>query len=540
MKKTTLFLLLIIFAGLFNACENILDLQPEDSVSKETFFSNADDFELALTGLYSGLRPRNEITADAALGGELFWDAIADGIYLSPSWWTPWFDIAKGDLNPNTENVNFVWRYCYKSIGWANTILEQLELKRDRLEEDFARDVEGEVRFIRALLYLRLTSVYGAVPLVDRVLTPSESKLGRSSVEDITNNLIIPDLDIAIANLGESPYFGDWGRATKQAAMGIKVRALLYNKDYEGTVAAAQNLMDFTENSNHVQFLSDFKSIFANNNENNAEILFSIKYVSNGSGNGASFRTPFGPTNIPGMASGSINGAWSNTSLVPEYINSFYMTDGLPAKQSPLYNAAAPWANRGPRFESTFYIAGQTTFLNGQPVTINNITNFNKDIKAAYPMCINKGYMNEDKQLSWNREDESDFIVIRYTDVLLMYAEAKIELNQLDASVNDIINMVRVRAGIVPVNAGMSQSELREVLRLERKLEFAYEGIRYFDIRRWGIAEEVINSITSWDPARGGYNLGVTKKFNPANFLWPIPSVALDANPNLAPNNSGY
>ncbi len=537
--KKYIILLIVSFAGFFTSCEDMLDLKPEDAVSKDVFFSDANDFELALTGLYSGLRSSNDNETNGTYGGNLYWEVAADVLFFNFSWHTPWYEISKGNMNPNTPEIGFVWENAYKTISWANTILEQFEIKKDLLDEEFAKTVEGEVRFIRAISYLRLTSLYGPVPLVDRVLTPSEAKLGRTPVEEITKNLIIPDLEIAIANLKEFPYANKWGRATKQAAIGMKARALLYIQDYEGTIQAAQNLMDFSDNS-RVEFLAEFDRIFANDNENNGEILFSIKYLAGGVKEGARHATPFGPNRIPSLSAESMNGSWQSSAIVPEFIDSYPMTDGLPANNSPLYDEKNPWANRGVRFESTFYIGDYTVLKTGQLFEKWMVGTWNTDYKEAYPFNIDKGYMNEDVKLDWMNEDESDFIVLRYTDVLMMYAEAKTELGQVDASVTDIVNMVRERAGIAPIAGGLGQLEMREAIRNERKWEFAFEGLRYFDIRRWKIAEEVFNGINSDDPKNGGFNFGSTKLFKPSNYLWPIPQAALDVNPNLVPNNPGY
>ncbi|AYB31934.1 RagB/SusD family nutrient uptake outer membrane protein [Chryseolinea soli] len=533
MKRITIISILTIISTIFNACQETLDLQPQDAVSKETFFSNANDFEQAITGLYSGLRSGSADGRGGTYSGGLYWEVAADVMFFQFSWHNPWFDISRGNVNPNTESIGFIWEDAYKTINWANTIIEQYNIKKDILDEELGRDVIGQAHFVRAIAYLRLTSVYGAVPLVDRILTPSEAKLPRTSVEDITNNLVVPDLDIAIENLGELPYSNLWGRATKQAAMGMKVRALLYIKDYDGTVEAAKTLMDF-EKSSTVEFLPDFARIFANDNENNGEILFSIKFVGNGTKQGATNSTPFGPNNMPGIASSGINGSWQASAIAPEFINSFPMSDGLPADESPLYDDNNPWANRGVRFESTFYIGGYST-VNGLPFTVESVGTWNSTFKNDYPFNVNKGFMNENIKLNWTNEDDSDDIILRYTDVLLMYAEAKTELGQVDGSVYEIMDMVRDRAGVDLLPRGLGQSQMREAIRNERKWEFAFEGLRYFDMRRWGVAEEAFAAITSDET----YNLGSTKVFASGNYLWPIPQFARDANPNLG-QNDGY
>jgi hypothetical protein len=137
------------------------------------------------------------------------------------------------------------------------------------------------------------------------------------------------------------------------------------------------------------------------------------------------------------------------------------------------------------------------------------------------------------------------FILIRYADVLLMYAEAKIELNEIDASVYDAINQVRTRAGMPAVAPGsMSQAELRELLRYERRVEFAMEGHRIFDIRRWKIAEVVMpGQHFGIDYMEGGQLQTIpadNRVFNPArDYLWPIPATEIELNPSMT-QNPGY
>lgn len=513
--------------NIITSCDNSLDILPEDSVAKEGFFKSSKDFTLALTGLYSSLRSTNINENNGTYGGNLYWGVCADELYFQNSWHSPWFDVSRGNINPNTDGIGFVWSRGYKTINWANVIIEQLESNGGGLDAEFVKNVKGQAHFVRAITYLRLTSLYGAVPLIDKILTPAESKLPRSSVEEVTNNLIVPDLDIAIENLKQEPFEGNYGMATKQAAVGMKVRALLYIKDYNGVIDAYKQIEGLAE------FLPDFKMIFANNNENNKEILFSIKYKSGGNKEGSTFSTPFGPNNTPGLA--GVNGSWRSSAILPELIQSFPMIDGLPITESPMYDSNNPWANRGPRFEYTFYIGGYS-MINNQLFLKTGVGSWNNNYVDKYPFNINKGFMPEDVKLDWLNEDESDFIILRYTDVLLMYAEAKTELNQIDSSVYEILNKVRARAGLASIPSGLTQSKMRETIRLERKLEFAFEGIRYFDIRRWGIAEEVFNSITSDEE----FNFGSKKLFNSGNYLWPIPQSAIDVNKNLLPNNVGY
>ena len=485
MKKIYVLLLSAFSFIMLSGCNDWIELEPKDTVANENFFKTKDDFDQAVTGLYSMLRPLDDEAKDGAYFGNLYWEVCADVCMYKNSWTQPWFDISRGELKSVTDNVASLYQKVYAAISWSNTIIEQIEAKQSEFPEDFVNYVKGQAHFVRAICYIRLTSLWGPVPMIDRLYLPSESKLPRSSVDDITNQLIIPDLKIAVSCLEMTPYNNKWGLATKQAAMGMRVRAYLYNKDYENTVEAAKELMELDKTLENSMFLDDYKSIFANSNENNPEILFSLKYVANGTKQGSTFNTPFG-SKIPGLPTGSMNGSWATVSILPEFIDSYPLTDGK---------------------------------------TID------------YPLNINKGYMNEDKKTEWLQEDESDFIILRYTDVLLMYAEAKTMLGDIDQSVFDILDAVRDRAGIAHVAHTTDPKAMMKIIQDERKWEFAFEGLRYFDIRRWGIAADVINSITSDEL----YNFGSHKVFvAPANYLWPLPQEATDANPNLLPNNEGY
>lgn len=526
-----------IMALLVCSCNDWIELEPEDSISQQTFFNTTEDFNQAITGLYAILRPTDADAVNGAIFGNLYWEVCADVCMWKNSWTQPWFDISRGELMAVTSNVATVYQNLYHAIFWANTIKGEMEAKMANFDEEFVNYVLGQACFVRALCYIRLTSLWGDVPLVDKVYTPSESKLPRSTIAEIMEKIIIPDLDLASQKLETFPYGSRLGIATKQSAMGMKVRAYLYVKDYENTVKAALELMELAENTSAVEFLDDYKSIFSNANEDNKEILFALKYTAGGFKQGSTFNTTFG-SKLPGLPDGSMNGSWATVSVLPEFIDSYPLLDGKTiAEGSTVYDSQNKWANRGERFESTFYIGNYTRLDNGLLYDSTFVCNISKQCGEDYPLTINKGYMNEDDKIEWLQEDESDFIILRYTDVLMMYAEAKTMLNQIDESVYKVLDMVRDRAGIARVHRGQSQVEMIKTIQNERKWEFAFEGLRYFDIRRWGIAEQVINGITSDEK----YDFGSHKVFvGGKNELWPIPQSAIDANPNLLPNNPGY
>jgi hypothetical protein len=276
-----------------------------------------------------------------------------------------------------------------------------------------------------------------------------------------------------------------------------------------------------------------------------------------------------GPTYFRSRNAGGFTNRMPSQSLV----DSYQSIDGLPIDQSPLYNPLKPYDNRDPRLNWTVAVPG-SIFCGYQYETHkDSVTCWNYNVTPA------KRIPNEDATnayasfsgFSWRKYvDSTEFnqgaktaissIVLRYAEVLLNYAEAKIESNQIDQSVYDAINKIRTRANMPIIETGKTQSELRAALRYERKIEFAAEGTRYFDILRWRIAEQVLdgpcygripkgilasapaidsNSTPHYENISNYNQMRViqVRRFNKAsNYLWPIPDIEIQVNKNLGQN----
>jgi starch-binding outer membrane protein, SusD/RagB family len=226
-------------------------------------------------------------------------------------------------------------------------------------------------------------------------------------------------------------------------------------------------------------------------------------------------------------------------------VDAYQMEDGMSIEDSPLYDPDDPYANRDPRLYSTLLYPGapfDTVIFNSLPSS-PTADQVRSDFNATATGYQFIKYVNpEDKSDQGN--SGVDFILMRYADVLLMYAEAKIEQNEIDQSVYDAINAVRTRADMPAITGPHSQDELRQILRHERRIELAFEGLRVFDIRRWGIAADVM----------AGQHYGIDyvdedgdpqtipadfRSFTARDMLWPIPQKELDLNPNIS-QNPGY
>lgn len=541
MKK---YIVYIIIGFIVVGCKKQLELTPLGAISTANFFQSQSDFDLALNGLYDKLQDHDQGGLGGVFAGGLYWEVASDGLYFQFSWHTPWYDISDGNIAPTSDNVSFLWDQGYSAIGWSNTILSKLT--NASLDEDYKKDVDGEVHFIRAITYLRLVSIYGDVPLVLNRISISDAQMPRTSKDSIFK-LIISDLNVASDELTVTPYNGQMGRATKQAALGMEVRAWTYYASplfnpkndmsrWDSAKSSAMQLMNLAaQNISKIGLLSNYADIFSTSNKDNKEILFNIEYTANNSQEGGNNELPFGPSMLP--TQGGVASGWGASAIVPEYADSYIMADGLPSNKSPLYSASNPWANRDSRFYSTFFVAGITKLSDGStfsPLFLNSYVGptYRKD----YPLSVRKGIDPSADNQAYDNEQNCNDIILRYADVLLMYAEAENELVGPDASVYSVLHQIRQRVGMPDIPSGLNQEEMRKAIQNERKWEFGYEGVRYFDIRRWMIADSVMNGLTKGN----SYNIAPAKKFNaPQNYWWPIAIGTIDSDPKIV-QNPGY
>jgi hypothetical protein len=269
---------------------------------------------------------------------------------------------------------------------------------------------------------------------------------------------------------------------------------------------------------------------------------------------------------------------YSNKLPSQSLVDAFECTDGLTIDKSPLYNPAKPFANRDPRLGFTIALPG-SVFYNYQFETHKDSLqcwNYNTSPATRVPnqeainafatatgYCWRKYVDLTDKADPAN--SELNVILVRYAEVLLIYAEAKIEKGEIDQSVYDAINSIRQRSGVnMPaIQPGQSQAQLRSVVRKERLYEFATEGFRLFDIRRWKIADQVMkgplygriprgllanapsidaNGIANYSnvPNKADMRVVEVRNFNAnRDYLWPIPNIETVTDPAIV-QNPGY
>ena len=570
MKKYLISLIIIFLA--ITACED-LNLNPLSEGSSETWFSTKDEIRMSVNDLYR----------------HAFWVPDLDNGGRG-SWTDDWTSrntlssITAGTINGEWGIVVERWRNSYKAIARANTILANLDKAVEDIPQETFDGFAAEARFIRASMYSYLISHWGDVPYYTEELDLDEAfTMGRTDKNVILQN-IYTDYDYAIANLPESYGSGESQRATKGAAMGMKARIALYNSDWTIASEEAKACMDLEVYS----LYPDFRDLFLSKTKNPDEILFAIP-------RSVSLDVSHA-TNYPIRATMTRNaGGWGSFNPSWDLLASFLCTDGLPIDESPLFNPREPFENRDPRCAQTI-VPFQTEHLGfmyqPHPDSVevlnfstgeyqyNNDTRSNKQY-ASYNGMIWRKWVDED--WSDDRKADNDKFIIRYADVLLIYAEASIESGQIDQSVLDAINMVRARAygvgisdtGSYPAVTTTDPAELRKAVRIERRMEFVWEGLRYMDLIRWRLAEKALTTTIygMLDPADllstvipqglwfwsetpqvdedgvadftsmfdAGYcKILAIQQFDASRqYLWPIPSKEILINENIQ-QNPGY
>ena len=488
-----------------------------------------------------------------------------------------------GTLNGQTYEVYHLWQQSYKLIARANSLLEGVERARNAgLSEEVINQYEGEAYFARACKYADLIFYWGDVPYLDKYMTITEAeRMGRKPKAELIP-LVYEDFDKAIEYLPVS-YGSEAEHFTKGAAYAMKARFALYMSDWEIAAKAAKDCMDLGIYS----LEADFSKLFLQSTKSNPEKIFVIpRSIAN-----EVVLTPWIVKNeLPRNAGGygSDNPSW-------DLLAAFLCTDGLPIDESPLFDPRNPFKNRDPRCAQTiveFETAHCGFEYNPRP-DAKEVMNFstgkkqsNQDSRAVQQYASYNGLLwKKCIDASWTengQQVESDQIFMRYADVLLMYAEAKIELNEIDNSVLNAINSVRARAyGVDAANVAMypavtttDQTELRKTVRIERRMELANEGLRYMDLIRWKLASKALNSynyimlapddlqnnivakgLWFWPSTplidddgladfstmynAGQIAVGAKRVFPDRQYLWPIPTHDMELCPNLG-NNDGY
>lgn len=481
MKK----LISIAFALLFmmSCRKDFIDLIPISSVSVDILYKTDKDFLDALTATYNTFQTQyqnmyifSEMRADDA------WEQISKSNSQS---YSDQFTMYSSD-----GVIASTWQNYYRAIFRLNTILSQIEVLDAAVVPNKERYV-GEAKFLRALAYFDLVRIYGDVPMVTTAITIDEGyKTPREPVANIYNQIIIPDLLAAENALPASFTGANVGRPTKGAAKAILGRVYLTVKDFQ---AAETKLQEITTMG--YELLPKYNDLFDYmKNEHHKEYIFDIEYEE-GIGEGSTFPNRFAPNNIP--------------------FTSFYGIGGNGDEQmNPTQILMDLFDSIDLRKDVTVGIYGG--FYGKDSVFITLPSNTNQTYTKKYIVSTKAA---NDSRANWK--------VIRYADVLLMYAEALNENGKTTQAI-PYLNQIRTRAGVSEYPAGLTQSETRDAIAKERRLELSFEGVRWFDLTRTGKAYETMTAA------------GVGMPDYMTLFPLPLSQVQLINDETIFPQNPGY
>lgn len=502
-------------AGLFS-CKKVIDLYPQSNLNTGTYYSNLEEVKAALTGCYNGMQRSlsnewqfTELRSDNAKQG-------APGSTASAN-----RDLSDLDMfipATSQQQIYNYWLATYNNIRNVNILLEKLGVTYDPgsgaitfnainipVTETDRRQLAGEAMFIRAYHYFNLVRLFGGVFLVHKPVSPVEAKqMNRVSVAE-TYKLVEADLLTAAASMNNLKFSQtpptELGRATRWAAKGLlgKVYLTLNRK-----ADAITQLQDVITNSGY-SLQSTYANVFSISNEMNSEILFAIRYKAGGLGLGSHFGNTFAPL---GTGSAVINGDG----------------DGLNYPTADL-DTATNGDLRKPTLIGVFGTGSAAKWYVK---------------KYLFPVTLVD-------------DGESDWPVLRYADILLMMAEAQ---GYSQASL-DLINSVRPRAGLPNYTlAGITNvAQFEQALSNERRIEFAFENQRWFDLVRFNTTLTTVNAIQTMrdhfaDEYQAHYRLYLPPTPTLAELqgyittdklLLPIPQREIDNNTQLLiPQNPGY
>lgn len=506
-----------------------LEINPHDKYSDETFWTSIDRANALLSMGYNQMMSVGRVFRDERLSDNLY-----NG-YGNPTERL----IQTGIATPSTGIFSNEWTDSYGGIKTTHTFLANI----DRLDADEAliERMKAEMRFIRVFIYFRLTNWFGDIPFFEEDLDMETaltiSRTPQSKIIEFLHQELDEIAEILPTKYGEA----DRGRITCGAAMALNARIALNFNNWDKVIECTDKLINSTKYGEYDLF-ENYQGLFLYNNQYNKEIILDIQFAT-------IHRTwseisTYVPMSLEGVQ-------YINASPTQDLIDSYIMLDGSKWDENqPMYD------DRDPRMDmSIVRHNGEITTKEGETYRINVDPSANPDENLNYIGRQNGGrtgyfyrkYYDPNPNAWTNGTSWSCNInvpTIRFADVLLMHAEAMFEKGQMNTEVwNNTIRRLRIRAGFT-ANSALTfpgnSDDLRDIIRNERRVELALEGLRIFDIRRWDIAHIVLSK-----PFRGAkFNNGEYFEYAAGNFtsrdyLWAIPQSEIQINPNLG-QNPGY
>ena len=528
--KNKLYLIILIAGFVISCGEDYLSVAPKDKLSDVTFWKDKDDADLALVGCYSNWEQWWNI---------LCFDGASDNAYDQHFGWKY---LGNGQINSTTALSPITpSEYYYGKVRKYNTFLTNID--NVEMDESIKNKFKAEVRFLRAYDYFMKTMLFGDVPLVTEIVSP-DVNLSRTPVAEV-QQFILDELEEISSILPVENNIASGGHITSGAALALKARMELYMSKYSDAMTDAKKVIDM-----NVYELYDggspegFRNMFLPGSDSDPEAILTVNYV-----NGSSISAIYYPQMLQTPTFGGFHSTAPTQSLVDEFETLSGKTINDPASG---YDPNQPYKNRDGRLSMTVLCPGQMQ-ANGK--YFNPLDRYSPDgsLNIEYHTdgnAANTGYALRKYitpiSIANMQQNAVNIKVIRLAEVYLTYAEAAVETNTNKAAALEYINKLRARGGL-PAATELT----RELVRRERRVELAFEGLRYFDVKRWDIGSTAMNGaklgcregsvdmntgVITW----GDENIMVDNMvFNSTRkYLLPIPQSEIDA--TGVTQNPGY
>ena len=540
-KLKVLFSLCLIMVSA-SCSEDFLDRYPKDAPNPATFFIDEESAKKAVTAIYNPW-VSSQHTYDRDL--IIMFDAMTDDSYWRPSRAAS-IQQDRWDITATHPAIESYWQLSYQSINAANFAIEGIPTSTSAAFTEEQRNYYiGEARFMRAFAYLFLTTLYGDVPKNDEVRKSFDAFNQPRAPREEIYQLIIEDFTFAKEHLPDAWPPSYKGRPARATGAAFLAKAYLFKGEFANAETAAREAVQIAEASGY-QLVDDYSSIFNEDTEMSEEILFSIMFVHND----------------PNLGQNAT--AQRNTRLLPPVFRDMLGESwGYALPQRDLYDA---YEDGDPRRGYTIHAPGQPfgVYTGSEPVVFEHeiydeaqgaFVEYTKTYQPGdvidYDYRWSETGMNVRKltadvgNLGNIRWSGLDMPVMRMAELYLILAEALAE--QDDPEALDWVNKVRARASVNMPPKTVADGNLVDLVRHERRVELAMEGLRLFDIMRWKNLGEVFGDGTK--VKRHFYSDYLTDhstRFDdpdislPKHYLFPIPQDELDLNASLDENNPGY
>lgn len=515
--KQYAFKYIIVMLGLlpFIACEKFLDDKPQTALTTGNAYSTAQDLENALSGCYNSFYASDYYQWENVMLS----DVRSDNAYPGGNNEETFYDYDRFILPPSNTHSYAHWASFYNGIARCNVLLNKItEVTDAALTEERRKQIIGEVSFLRSFHYYQLVKLYGGVPLEleSNTADPEKTRKPRATEKEVYDQ-IVTDLQTALDNLPDH-FNGAAGsstanvasvnkvRATKGAvnAMLAKVWAQRSDRDYSKVLQYCDAVINSSEG---YALMSSYADVFDGAHDFNAESILEIPFLKGTSG---------------------VSSWGVQLFLAPE--------DGWQKYCVPSKDLVAAYDAAGDIQRKNANILFMKTDANGDPISWAD-ENWNpcQDPETSIP------FNNKQKDpAGWASGD--NFYLLRLADIILLKAEAQNETGSpSDAAAT--VNLIRSRAGLTDIS-GTSKEQMKTAILLERRLELAFEGQRWDDLVRAGVATNIMQGLNEYTYTCGDGVQGPAVKMDYSNctqqrWILPIPQVEIDANPNLT-QNPGY